>query len=76
LKKVSIYSAHETTVSKTAVFSQELALAKPVAHDEFSFGQFFNGLLKMPTISETPEDRDAGQVGNPNESKPPPDSSG
>jgi len=29
------------------IFRQELALAKPVAHDEFVFEPFFNGLLRM-----------------------------
>jgi hypothetical protein len=43
MKKTSIPSVHETTVWKAPVFTQELALAKPVAHDEFAFDQVFNG---------------------------------
>ncbi len=46
LKKASIHSVHETRVLEAAVFLQELALAKPVAHDEFAFDQLFNGLLE------------------------------
>jgi len=44
LNKASIHSAHETRGLEAAVFPQELALAKPVAHDEFAFDQFFNVL--------------------------------
>jgi hypothetical protein len=45
LKKVSIPSVHEMTVREAAVFPQELALAKPVAHDKLAFNPFFNGLF-------------------------------
>jgi hypothetical protein len=47
LKKASINSVHESTVLEAAVFPQELALAKPVAHEEFALDQFFNGLLTI-----------------------------
>jgi hypothetical protein len=43
LKKASIHSVHEMTVLEAAVFPQELALAKPVAHEEFAFDQFSTG---------------------------------
>jgi len=33
------------TVREAAVFPQKLALAKPVAHDNFAFIQVFNGLF-------------------------------
>jgi hypothetical protein len=47
LKKASIHSVHKATVPEAAVSLLELALAKPVAHDEFALDQFFNGLLTV-----------------------------
>jgi hypothetical protein len=46
-KKAIIHSVHETTVPEAEVFPQELALAKPVAHDEFAMDRFFNGLREI-----------------------------
>jgi hypothetical protein len=44
LKNAYIHSVHDTTVPEATVFPLELALAKPVAHDEFTVDPFFNGL--------------------------------
>jgi len=45
LKKSKRNSSRVKVVSGVALFLQELALAKPVAHDEMICEQFFNGLL-------------------------------
>jgi len=45
LKKSITPSFRGKSVSEIAFFPQELALAKPVAHDEIVFEPFFNGLL-------------------------------
>jgi hypothetical protein len=52
LKKASSHSVPETTVPEAVVFPQELALAKPVAHDEFTVDRFFNGWPAKSNIKE------------------------
>jgi len=47
LKKLKRNSSRVKVVAEVAIFLKELALAKPVAHDEMSCEQFFNGLLRI-----------------------------
>jgi hypothetical protein len=45
MKMSTTHWPRERTVSRVAVFPQELALAKPVARDKFAIEQFFDWLL-------------------------------
>ena len=65
LKKSNRNSPQVNVVSEVAIFPRELALAKPVAHDEITCEQLFNRLLEVVVrIADPARRRDvAGEDG-------------